>query len=63
MGHSDITRFRPPPVPANVFPARDRASPPFPSLTTRNFLDPSRETGWTAAGPLAAFLHKREDDS
>lgn len=61
MGCSDSTRFRPPLIPANVFPAHDCASLPFPFLTTRIFLFPSHKPGWTAAVPMAAFLHKRED--
>ena len=63
MGNSKSTRSVPPLIPADVFPLGDPDSLPFLSKTNRNPLYPSHEPGWTAAGAMAAFLHKREDYS
>ena len=61
MEYSNSNRSGPLLNPAGVFPAGDFDSLPFLSINTRNLLYPSHEPGWTAAGPMAAFLYKRED--
>lgn len=63
MGNSNSTPSGPPLIPADVIPIGDPDFLPFLSKTNRISLCPSQEPGWTAAGAVAAFLHKREDYS